>query len=124
MNEKGSRSLKTRKAVIELEKAGRKRKEPVWKDLAERLGKSRRSRPVVNLWKLDKIAKSKTGKGKILIVPGKVLGKGTLTEKISISALEFSESAEKAIAEIKGEALDLTELLEKKAKPSNVLIVK
>ncbi len=121
MRNKGATSLNARKTIAELEKAGRKRKEKVWKTVAKILSASRRQRTEVNLWKLDKIAKLNSGK--ILIVPGKVLGKGILTAKFSVAALEFSESARKALAE-KGEAIDLTELVEKKAKPSNVMIVK
>lgn len=115
-------NLVTRKAIVELEKASRKRKENVWEDLAKRIKKPRRIRPSVNLWKLEKL--SQKNLGKILIVPGKVLGKGILSSKASIAALEFSETAKKAIVAEKGEALSLIELLEKKTKPSNVLIVK
>lgn len=117
----GSTSLANRKTIIELDKAGRKRSENIWANVSERLNKSRRARSSVNLWKLNKLAEKH--KGKIFLVPGKVLGKGNVTEKFSVAALEFSESAKKALSQ-KGEAVSLIELLEKKAKPSNVMIVK
>ena len=119
---KGSAKLETRKLVAELEKTSRKRKEKVWMDVAKRLKKPRRGRAAVNLWQINILAKSASNKGRILLVPGKVLGYGNLNEKADIAALEFSTAAKNAI-EKNGSALTLGELLEKKVKPGNVVIV-
>ena len=55
-------------------------------DIASR---PRRRRVAVNLSKLEKCAKDNDS----IIVPGKVLGTGTIGKKISICAVEFSEQA-------------------------------
>lgn len=63
----------------------------------------------VNLWKLEKVCSN----GDTVIVPGRVLGSGEFTKKITIYALGFSKSAEEKITFAGGKALKLTELKEK-----------
>jgi len=105
-----------------LEKAGIERKQAIWKTVAEMLEKPRRQRAALNLSKLDRLAKK--FKGKILLVPGKVLGTGILNEKIAVAAYEYSHSAQKKIASAHGKSVSLAELVESKEKPSNIMIVK
>ena len=105
--------------IIQFEKHFKKTKKPVWKDLAKILKKSRRQRTSLNIWKLEKLAKKFSGK--TLVVPGKILGSGTLTEKIKVYALEYSDSAIKKINS-KGQALIISEVV--KEKPSTIVIVK
>jgi len=104
-----------------MKKTGNERKEKIWKDLAARLNKPRRILPSVNIAKIDFAAGK--NKGKVLVVPGKVLGKGELYNKAEVAAFEFSESA---LAKIKGNgnALSLRELLDSKKKASEMVIVK
>ena len=117
----GPRKNETKKIVAELEKAGRKTKQKIWIAIAVALKKPRRNRPSINLWKLEKLAKK--FKGNTLVVPGKVLGYGSLEEKTSVAALEFSEKAKKEI-ESKGKAMSLNELLKSNEKVENLVIVK
>lgn len=119
---KGPTKEKTRKTIGLLEKAGRKGKSAFWLDIAERIAKPRRQRPDVNMWKLDKIARIFKGKG--LLVPGKVLGNGQLGEKVTVVALEFSESAREKISKRGGRALSIEEALEAKIEPKALVIVK
>jgi large subunit ribosomal protein L18e len=53
-----------------------------------------RSRKTVNLYKLNKYSKE----GDNIIVPGKVLGDGQMSHKITITAMEYSS---KALANLK-----------------------
>jgi len=117
----GPTKLETAKTIAELEKKYRKSRNAVWLDLASRLGKPRRQRPSVNLWKLEKL--SGMLENKILVVPGKVLGFGDLTKKTRVVALEFSADAKKKIS-AKGEALTLRQAAAKNLKPSEMVIVK
>ncbi len=104
-----------------LRKAGNERKEKLWKDLAERLSKPRRTLACVNIWKINRAA-AKAG-GKLLLVPGKVLGNGELSGKVEVAALEFSESAARKIR-ANGSALSVQQLLESKRKAAEIVVVK
>ncbi len=117
MNATGPTKLSTIKLARDL----KKEKQNIWKDLAKRITGIRRNRAEVNLSKLSKMAKK--NKGKILIVPGKVLGSGLMEEKATVAALSFSEKAEKEINQ-KGKTLTLSELVKSKEKPSQMVIIK
>jgi len=107
--------------LVALRKKYSKTKEAIWKDIAERLETPRRKRASVNLRKISKILKKNPDK--IVIVPGKVLGIGTLESKAKIAALNFSE---KALVEIKknGEALSFEDICDAKYKAKDFIIVK
>ncbi|MFA5764404.1 MAG: 50S ribosomal protein L18e [archaeon] len=115
------KKLETRKLVASLEKTGRKTKLTLWKDVAARVNKPTRQNIVVNINKLDEMAKK--NKGKILLVPGKVLSVGDLEEKATIVATTASE---KAIAKIskKGKFIFLKDFVEEKTKISDIVMVK
>lgn len=120
MKRTGPTKEKTKKAIALLEKTGRKSKSAIWIDLAQRLSKSRRQRTSVNLWKIEKLAKLFQGKN--LVVAGKVLGNGQLTEKANIIAFEFSEEAERKIKEAGGKAISIEEST--KIAPKEMVLIK
>ena len=107
MKRTGPTKEKAKKVIALLEKTGRKSKNAIWIDLAQRLAKPRRQRASINLWKLEKLAKLFSGKK--LVIAGKVLGNGQLTQKASIVAFEFSEEAERKIKEAGGKAISMEE---------------
>jgi len=80
----------------------------LWKDyknIAKILLRPRRKRVAVNLEKIEKVmAKMKLPEDekmkKVIVVPGKILGKGEITKKYKIVALSFSESARKKLEKI------------------------
>jgi len=121
MKRTGPTREKTKKLIAMLEKASRKGKKALWLDIAERLGKPSRQKHSVNLWKVDKLAR--LFKGKHLLVPGKVLGKGVLQEKASVIAFGFSETARERIEKAGGKAMELEEAIGK-VKENEVVIVK
>ena len=118
---RGTTKLSTKKIIAELEKASRKRKQKIWLDIAAIISKPRRIRTSVNLWRLEKLAKKNTGK--VLLVPGKILGYGDIETKAEVAALEFSEKAKNAIQK-NGKVYSLMDILEKDVKPSKIMIVK
>lgn len=111
----------TKDLVIELRKNAREKKEKIWLDLAKRLSKPTRTLARVNIEGIARIAGKQ--KGKILVVPGKVLSKGELTETVEVAAFAFSEKAGEKI-NAKGKAYSLPELMESGKKARDMLIVK
>ena len=118
-----AKRLEIVKLIASLEKLYRTTQAPIWDDLAYRLGRPSRQMPSVNLDQLDRIAKR--FKGKTLIVPGKVLGEGELTEKVKIVAVSASERAMKSAAK-KGEIVLMKDFLKtaEKAKVSDLMLAK
>lgn len=105
-----------------LEKQAKKTKAKAFKALSQQLVKPRRNRVRINLWKLEKLGKK--FKGKTLVVPGKVLGYGSLEEKINVAALEFSEKALKRLHELNVKPLQLKDLMAAEIKADDLVIVK
>lgn len=91
---------------------------PFWKEVAEKLSKSTRSRVEVNLSKIER----NTSPGDIVIVPGVVLAVGQLTKPVTIAAWRFSPAAVRKIKD-KGKILTIEELAQDNPKGSNVKII-
>jgi large subunit ribosomal protein L18e len=83
---------------------------PFWKRIAKDLSRAARNRRVVNLKRINSFTKS----GETIIVPGKVLGIGSLDHKLTIAAWDFSENALKKIKESNSTPLTIKELYDKK----------
>ena len=113
--------MSTKELISSMKKAGTKRKQRIWTDIAKRLSKPRRNRAEVNIEKLSKLAEK--NKGKTLVVPGKVLGNAGVENSVNVAALSYSAEAKRAIQQ-KGRAITLGELLEANEKPSSMIIVK
>lgn len=111
----GSDNPEFLKLLAFLEKKGRKEKIGLWLRVVEILKRPRRRRVEVNLRKLGKLD------SEVLLVPGKVLGVGSI-EKKTVGALSFSESARKKIEEAGGKALNLRDFANE-IKSKNVVIV-
>ncbi len=76
----------------------------------------------VGLGKLGLLAAKNAGK--ILVVPGKVLGSGSIGNAVEVAALEFSESAKKKIIAKGGKCVRLAEFVSSASKPERAMIVK
>ncbi|MDI6855557.1 MAG: 50S ribosomal protein L18e [Candidatus Thermoplasmatota archaeon] len=102
-----------------LKKASIERSSKIWKSLAERLERSKKNWYEVNLSRISRYAKE----NEVIVVPGKVLGSGMLSKKITIAAFSFSKSAEEKITAAKGKVLSIAELLAHNPTGSNVRII-
>ena len=89
-----------------LEKRSRER--PIWGRVAELLSKPTRERPAVNVSKINRYASD----GDIVIVPGKVLGAGNISKKVTVAAFSFSAKAAEKIKAAGGRVLTLREAVE------------
>ena len=91
----------------------------VWRALADRLRKSRSRRATVNVSKINR----HTSDGETVVVPGKVLGSGSLSHRVSVAALSFSKSAMEKIEGSGGRCLTIIDLLKENPKGSMVKII-
>lgn len=118
------KKLETKKLVASVEKAARKTGKNIWDRLVEEISKSTRQKVEVNIDSINKMAQK--NKGKILVVPGKLLSRGELTQKVTVVAVDASISAQEKIKEQKGEFIKLKEFVlnPQKIKVSELIIVK
>ena len=105
--------------VKELKHASSKNDAPIWAKLAEFALKPSSARHVVNLTKISKITKD----GDAIVVPGKILGTGKISHKITISSFSISNSAAKKIIEAGGTVSTFGEMIEKYPSGKGVSII-
>ena len=105
--------------IMDLEVASRKEKAPIWKKAAELLSNSTRRRVEVNVGKIEKVAKD----GDVILVPGKVLGGGAITKKVTVAAWRFTPGARQKIESAGGRAISIYDLLRENPKGSKVVII-
>jgi large subunit ribosomal protein L18e len=105
--------------VSSLKKQSRESKAEIWRDIAERLVKSKRRRVAVNLSRLNRY----TSKNETVAVPGKVLATGEITHPITVAAFTFSGKAKEKIKAARGKCVSFPDLAKKNPKGSNVKII-
>jgi len=88
------------------------RKTPFGKRLKAELTASRSHRAEVNVGKIGQLTK----KGDTIVVPGKVLGSGSIAHAVTVAAEKFSGSARKKIESAGGKAIPIGELHDKAAR--------
>lgn len=105
--------------VTELKRLAITKERPLWKRIASDLEKPTRRRRTINLWNVEQHAKD----GEIVVVPGKVLGDGTLTKKVTVAAYAYSTEAKKKLAAAGGTALSIEELIKKQPDGKGIRIL-
>jgi large subunit ribosomal protein L18e len=91
----------------------------VWRDVADRLDKPRRTHAEVNLGRIERYARE----DETVVVPGKVLGSGVLQKNVTVAAVDFSSTARRKIQQV-GDAVDLERELETNPEGSNVRVIR
>ncbi len=109
----------TRAIINALKKTSTKHDVKIWKRVAELLSRPSRKRATVNVGKIER----HTNDGDVIIVPGKILGSGTLTHKVTVAALNTSASARSVIIGAGGTLITINELLAKVPKGNGVTII-
>lgn len=104
----GTTNPMLRRLIRQLREQGKKRRVNLWKALAERLERPRRSRAEINLSALNRYS----DEGEMVVIPGKVLAAGRLDHAISVSAFKFSGAAKRKIVAAGGKVLTIQQLLE------------
>ncbi len=100
--------------IRELERASKE--SAIWSAVAQELSGVRRNRREVNVHRIAK----HTGEGDVVVVPGKVLGDGTLAHKVEVAAYRFTEGAQRKIKEAGGRTMSISELVRLNPKGSKV----
>lgn len=103
----------------ELKNASKKNKAPIWLRLAELALKPSSVRRIVNVGQIDKFAKDSD----VIVVPGKVLGTGNLTHKITLCSFSISNSGAQKILDSGGKILSFAELVKSNPTGKGVKIV-
>jgi large subunit ribosomal protein L18e len=104
--------------IHQLKKKSLDEKVNVWKAVAEHLSSPTSRRRIVNLFKISKSLQ----KDETIIVPGKVLGAGTMDKKATVAAFSFSKQAVDKINK-EGKAISITELMQQNPKAEKVRII-
>jgi len=105
--------------VKELKHASRKNNAPIWSKLAKSLLKPSPTKKGVNIKKINDFSKESN----IVVVPGKGLGTGNISHKITLCSFSISNSAAKKIIESGGQILKFNELIEKNPTGNGVKII-
>jgi len=95
--------------IKELKNASKKNDAPIWLKLAKSALKSNSNQKTINLKKID----ANSDDGNAVIIPGKVLGTGRISHKITLSSFSISNSAAKKIKESGGEVLKFSDMIER-----------
>ena len=107
------------KTIDELKKASRENDAPIWKSIAKKLEGPSRNWPVVNISKIEYNV-SKNGKA---VIPGKIMGSGTLSKKVTVSAYSFTKSAVEKIEGAGGKCMIYNEFIKKNPTGKDVLVI-
>jgi len=105
--------------ISDLKKHSYSQKADLWKRIANDLEKPSRSRRVVNLSRLNRFTKE----NEVVIVPGKVLGSGSISHSVVVAAFSFSQNAKEQIEKAKGKCLFIEELLKQNPKGKDVRVI-
>ncbi|MFX0091451.1 MAG: 50S ribosomal protein L18e [Candidatus Hodarchaeota archaeon] len=102
-----------------LKKLSREQDAAIWKRIADMLERPSRKQKAVNLSRINRYGKNT----ETVIIPGKVLGTGKLTNPFVIAAMGFSATAREKIVEKGGKCISILELTEQNPKGSNIRII-
>jgi large subunit ribosomal protein L18e len=102
-----------------LRNAFKRNKAPIWRALQEELAGPRANRREINVRRLAEITKA----NEVVVVPGKVLGTGSLGHKLTVCAFSISETAAKKIIESGGKVVTFDDLIKKHPDGKGVRII-
>ena len=95
--------------VKDLKQASKKNEAPIWSKLADLAIKPSSTKRIVNLTRINKITKESD----VLFVPGKVLGTGNMSHKITLSSFSMSTTAANKIIQSGGNVISYSDMIKK-----------
>jgi len=114
-----STNIVVRRTIRELRKAANQNNAAVWDYVADLLERPRRLRYAVNLSKINRYSRP----GEVVVVPGKVLGAGSVDHAVTVAALGFSEQAVEKIRAAGGRVVHILQLVRENPRGSGVRII-
>jgi large subunit ribosomal protein L18e len=105
--------------IIKLKRQSRNPGGRIWRLLYDDLQSARRDRITVNVGDLQR----NYTRGRIMVVPGKVLGDGIVADKFDVAAVAFSAQARDKIEGKGGQCLTIEEFMEKNPNGKNARII-
>lgn len=106
--------------IEHLRRISRENDAPVWRDVAYRLSRPRRTWAEVNVGELERFV----GPGETVVIPGRLLGSGAVSRPVTVAALGYTRSAREKIERGGGKVMGIHELAGLNPKGSNVRIVR
>ena len=106
-------------SITSLKKAARDNDAPIWRSIAKRLEGPSRNWPTVNISKLE----YNSQKNSKIVVPGKLMGSGNLTKKVTVSAYSFTKSATEKIEKAGGKCLHYNDFIKSNPKGKDVMVI-
>lgn len=103
----------------DLKKASTKNDAPIWSKLAEYALKPSAARRDINLYRIGQLTKEND----VVVFPGKVLGVGDISHKITLCSFSISNSAAAKILEKGGSLVSHTELIEQNPTGRGVVLL-
>ena len=119
MRRTGPTNIVVRRLISELRKTAKENNARAWLKVAEELEKPRRARRAVNLSKINRYARE----NEMVIVPGVVLGAGSITKKVTVVALRASRTALRKLREAGCTFMTIREALKANPTASNTRII-
>ena len=105
--------------VKELKGVSKKNNAPIWSKLAELALKPSSARRTINLSQIDRFAKDSD----VIVVPGKVLGTGNISHKITLCSFSISNSGAQKVLQSGGMILSFAELIKNHPTGKGVKII-
>jgi large subunit ribosomal protein L18e len=108
-----------RRTLIDLRKAARDHRAPLWATVADRLARPRHQIVPVNVGHLERLAEPKA----TVVVPGKLLAEGRLTKPLTVAVFHASAAARQKVHEAGGTVVTIHDLIQSHPDGSGVRIL-
>ncbi len=105
--------------IEDLKEMSRTHEVGIWRDIATKLERPGRNWAEVNISRVARFAKQ----GETIVVPGKLLGSGNITFRVTVAAFTLSAQAKKKIEDAGGKAIYIDELVKVNPKGSGIRIM-
>ena len=103
----------------ELKKAAIKNDAPLWSKLSQYALKPSVARKSINLYKINQLTKEND----VVIFPGKVLGTGNMSHKITLCSFSISDSAASKIIQSGGKLVSHMDIIKDKPTGKGVVLL-
>ena len=107
------------RTLLELGRAKRAHKAPIWGSVADRLNRPRHQVDPLNVGQIERLV----APNEIVVVPGKLLSEGRLTKPVTVAAFHYSAGARIKIAAAGGKALSIDELVKSHPEGKGVRLI-